>query len=138
MVACRYGISLIVLNSTSHSWAIELNTRREIPYLRAPMYYSLFIFLLIFLFQLTYIIWITSLISMLKSPTGKAHPLYQNCFASSTSSSSLLPSSGISNLLVKITQIASYIQHTINNYITGDEWGKKKRPKYEWSAGKQI
>ena len=23
-------------------------------------------------------------------------------------------------------------------YITGDEWGKKKRPKYEWSAGKQI
>ena len=22
-------------------------------------------------------------------------------------------------------------------YITGDEWGKKKRPKYEWSAGKQ-
>ena len=23
-------------------------------------------------------------------------------------------------------------------YITGDEWGKKKRPKYKWSAGKQI
>ena len=23
-------------------------------------------------------------------------------------------------------------------YITGDERGKKKRPKYEWSAGKQI
>ena len=23
-------------------------------------------------------------------------------------------------------------------YITGDEWGMKKRPKYEWSAGKQI
>ena len=21
-------------------------------------------------------------------------------------------------------------------YITGDEWGKKKRPKYEWSAAK--
>ena len=47
MVACRYGISLVVFNSTSHSlahlWAIELNTRREIPYLRAPIYYSLFI-----------------------------------------------------------------------------------------------
>ena len=27
----------------AHSWAIELNTRREIPYLRAPMYCSLFI-----------------------------------------------------------------------------------------------
>ena len=23
-------------------------------------------------------------------------------------------------------------------YITGDEWGMRKRPKYEWSAGKQI
>ena len=23
-------------------------------------------------------------------------------------------------------------------YITGDEWGKKKRSKYEWSAGKQL
>ena len=23
-------------------------------------------------------------------------------------------------------------------YITGNEWGMKKRPKYEWSAGKQI
>ena len=23
-------------------------------------------------------------------------------------------------------------------YITGDEWGMKKRPKYEWPAGKQI
>ena len=27
----------------AHSWAIELNTRREIPYLRAPMYYSLYL-----------------------------------------------------------------------------------------------
>ena len=45
MVACRYGLSLVVLNSTSHSWAIELNTRREIPYLRAPIYYSLFLYL---------------------------------------------------------------------------------------------
>ena len=48
MVACRYGISLLVFNSISHSFAtltradIELNTRREIPYLRAPMYYSLY------------------------------------------------------------------------------------------------
>ena len=42
MVACRYGISLLVFNPTSHSWAIELNTRRGIPYLRAPMYYSLY------------------------------------------------------------------------------------------------
>ena len=27
----------------ANSWAIELNTRREIPYLRAPMYYSLYL-----------------------------------------------------------------------------------------------
>ena len=27
----------------AYLWAIELNTRREIPYLRAPTYYSLFI-----------------------------------------------------------------------------------------------
>ena len=27
----------------AHSWAIKLNTQREIPYLRAPMYYSLYI-----------------------------------------------------------------------------------------------
>ena len=27
---------------TSHSWAVKVNTRREIPYLRTPMYYSLF------------------------------------------------------------------------------------------------
>ena len=39
MVAYGYGIFLFVFNSTSH---IELNTQREIPYLRAPMYYSLF------------------------------------------------------------------------------------------------
>ena len=32
MVACRYGISLF-----------ELNTPREISYLRVPMYYSLYI-----------------------------------------------------------------------------------------------
>ena len=46
MVACRYGISLHVFNSTSHPWATELNTWREIPYLRAPMYYSLLIWCL--------------------------------------------------------------------------------------------
>ena len=23
-------------------------------------------------------------------------------------------------------------------YITGDEWGMKKWPKYKWSAGKKI
>ena len=27
----------------THSWAIKFNTRREIPYLNAPMFYSLFI-----------------------------------------------------------------------------------------------
>ena len=41
MVACTYGISLLVFNSTSHSWAIELNTQREIPHLHALVYYSL-------------------------------------------------------------------------------------------------
>ena len=31
----------VSLSELSHSWAIELNTRIEIPYLRAPMYSSL-------------------------------------------------------------------------------------------------
>ena len=44
MVACRYGLILLVFNSTSHSCVIELNTRREIPYLGVPSYYSLFIY----------------------------------------------------------------------------------------------
>ena len=33
----------ISLVCCAHSWTIELNTRREIPYLRAPMYYSLYV-----------------------------------------------------------------------------------------------
>ena len=33
----------ISLVRCAHSWAIELNTRREIPYLREPMYYSLYL-----------------------------------------------------------------------------------------------
>ena len=33
----------ISLVRCAHSRAIELNTPREIPYLRAPMYYSLFL-----------------------------------------------------------------------------------------------
>ena len=41
MVACRYEISLLVFNSTTRQ--PELNTRREISYLHAPMYYFLFI-----------------------------------------------------------------------------------------------
>ena len=36
MVAWSYEISLRVFNSISH----ELNRNREIPYLRAPMYYT--------------------------------------------------------------------------------------------------
>ena len=57
MVACRYGISLFVFNSTNplvrcvHLWAIELNTRTEISHLRAPMYYSLFIALWFFIYR---------------------------------------------------------------------------------------
>ena len=41
MVACPYGIhvSLLVFNFISH----ELNTRRDIPYLRTPMYYPKYI-----------------------------------------------------------------------------------------------
>ena len=38
----RLDISLV---RCAHSWAIELNTRREFPYLRASMYYSIFIIL---------------------------------------------------------------------------------------------
>ena len=45
MVARRYGIFPLVFNSTCHSWAIKLNTWREILYLRAPVYYSLFNYL---------------------------------------------------------------------------------------------
>ena len=41
MATFRYEISLLVFNSTPHSWDIELNTRREISYLQAPMYFSL-------------------------------------------------------------------------------------------------
>ena len=41
MVAWSYGISLRVFNSISH----ELNRSREIPYLRAPMYYTLYAYL---------------------------------------------------------------------------------------------
>ena len=43
MVTFRYEISLLVFNSESHSSAVELNTRREIPYLPAPMNQSLFL-----------------------------------------------------------------------------------------------
>ena len=45
MVTFRYESSLLVFNSTPHSWAIQLNTRREISYLRAPMHFSLCNFL---------------------------------------------------------------------------------------------
>ena len=37
-----FPISLLGLDRCAHSWTIELNTRREIRYLRAPMYYALF------------------------------------------------------------------------------------------------
>ena len=36
----QFDISLV---RYAHSWDIALNTRREIPYLRAPMYYRLFL-----------------------------------------------------------------------------------------------
>ena len=36
----QLNISLV---RCAHSWAIELNTRREIPNLRTPMHYSLYI-----------------------------------------------------------------------------------------------
>ena len=38
----RYGISLRVFNSIAHEWDVELNTRREIPYLQATMYYFVY------------------------------------------------------------------------------------------------
>ena len=49
MDAWRYGIYLLVFSfdislvCCAHSFDIEVNTRRKIPYLRATMYYSLFI-----------------------------------------------------------------------------------------------
>ena len=42
MDARRYGISLRVFNSIAHEWGAELNTRREIPYLQATMYYFVY------------------------------------------------------------------------------------------------
>ena len=38
MGARRYGISLRVFNSVAHERDVELNTRRQIPYLQATMY----------------------------------------------------------------------------------------------------
>ena len=38
----RYGISLRVFNSIAHEWDVELNTRREIPYLQVTMYYFVY------------------------------------------------------------------------------------------------
>ena len=38
MGARRYGISLRVFNSIAHESDVELNTRREIPYLQATMF----------------------------------------------------------------------------------------------------
>ena len=40
--ARRYGISLRLFNSIDHEWDVELNTRREIPYLQATMYYFVY------------------------------------------------------------------------------------------------
>ena len=41
MGARRYEISLRVFNSISHEWGVELNTRREISYLKVTRYYFL-------------------------------------------------------------------------------------------------
>ena len=45
----------ISLVRCAHSLVIELNTRREIPYLHAPMYYSLFIVLFNILLHIFFI-----------------------------------------------------------------------------------
>ena len=42
MGARRYGISLRVFISIAHEWDVELNTRKEIPYLQATMYYFVY------------------------------------------------------------------------------------------------
>ena len=42
MGARRYGISLWVFNLIAHKWDAKLNTRREIPYLQATMYYFVY------------------------------------------------------------------------------------------------
>ena len=43
MVTWRYGISLHMFNSISHSFAAltRVNVRTEIPYLHTPMFYPL-------------------------------------------------------------------------------------------------
>ena len=44
------------------------------------------------------------------------------------------------NKLYLNSLLVSIVNHVSpgSYYITGDEWGMKKGPKYEWSAGKQI
>ena len=42
MEARRYGISLRVLHTIANEWDVELNTRREISYLQASMYYFVY------------------------------------------------------------------------------------------------
>ena len=42
MGARGYGISPRVFNSIAHEWDVQLNTRREIPYLQATMYYFVY------------------------------------------------------------------------------------------------
>ena len=42
MGARRYGISHRVFNSIAHEWDVQLNTRREIPYLQATMHYFVY------------------------------------------------------------------------------------------------
>ena len=55
MDAWRYGIYLLVftfnisLVRCGHLFDIDVNTRRQFPYLRATMYYSLFLLLVVYL-----------------------------------------------------------------------------------------
>ena len=42
MGARRYGISLLVFNSIAHELDVELNTKRDILYQRATMYYFVY------------------------------------------------------------------------------------------------
>ena len=42
MATRRYGISLRVFNLIAHECDVELNTRREISYPQATMYYFLY------------------------------------------------------------------------------------------------
>ena len=71
--------------------------------------------------------------------SGKWHMRHWKSSSTASTKSSSWPEGGrysfeVDSAILKNRRAA----RTGSYYITGDEWGMKKRAKYEWSAGKQI